>query len=73
MLIVVRSMLDFESGKRPLANRVRRGFADAITRGRSGEDKDGMPGLHCVKEKRGKEGTFKGSKEKEKEKEGGQK
>lgn len=71
MLIVVRSMLDFESGKRPLANRVRRGFADAITRGRSGGDKDGMSGLHCVKEKRGKEGTFKGSKEKEKE--GGQK
>ncbi|KAJ9484928.1 hypothetical protein VN97_g8444, partial [Penicillium thymicola] len=62
MLIVVRSMLDFEGGKRPLAKRVRRGFADAITRGHGGEDKDGMLGLHCVKEKRGKEGALKGSK-----------
>lgn len=66
MLIVVRSMLDFEGGKRPLANRVRRGFADAITRGHGGGDKDGMRGLHCVKEKRGKEGALKGSEQKEK-------
>ncbi|KAJ5588228.1 hypothetical protein N7537_010906 [Penicillium hordei] len=73
MLIVVRSMLDLEGGKRPLAKRVRRGFADAIARGHGGGDKDGMPGLHCVKEKRGKEGAMKGSKEKEKEKEWGQK
>ncbi|KAJ5421218.1 hypothetical protein N7465_003737 [Penicillium sp. CMV-2018d] len=73
MLIVVRSMLDFEGGKRPLAKRVRRGFADAITRARGGGDKDWRMGLHCVKEKRGKEGALKGSKEKGKEKDWGQK
>ena len=72
MLIVVRSMLDFEGEKRPLAKRVRRGFADAIARGRGGGDKDEMRGLHCVKEKRGKGEGLKGSKE-EKEKEWGQK
>ncbi|KAJ6181180.1 hypothetical protein N7519_011641 [Penicillium mononematosum] len=58
MLIVVRAMLDFESGKRPLAKRVRRGFADAITRGGKGEG-DGMGVLHCGREKR--EGGEKGS------------
>lgn len=73
MLIVVRSMLDFEGEKRPLAKRVRRGFADAITRARGGGDKGGMVRLHCVKEKRGKEEGLKGSKEKEKEKDWGQK
>ncbi|KGO75573.1 hypothetical protein PITC_098560 [Penicillium italicum] len=55
MLIVVRSMLEIEGVKRPLAKRVRRGFADAITRGRGGGDKDGVVVLHCVKEKREKE------------------
>ncbi|CAG8908427.1 unnamed protein product [Penicillium egyptiacum] len=52
MLIVVRAMLDLEGGKRPLAKRVRRGFADAIARGRRGGNMDGMGGLHCIKEKR---------------------
>lgn len=70
MLIVVRSMLDFDGGKRPLAKRVRRGFADAITRGHGAGDKDGMRALHCVKEKRGEEGALKGSK---KEKDWGRK
>ncbi|CAG8201152.1 unnamed protein product [Penicillium nalgiovense] len=51
MLIVVRAMLDLEGGKRPLAKRVRRGFADAITRGRGG-DVDGAGVLHCDEEKR---------------------
>ena len=51
MLIVVRAMLDFEGRKRPLAKRVRRGFADAITRGGKG-DGDGIGALHCGKEKR---------------------
>lgn len=62
MLIVVRSMLDFEGAKRPLAKRVRRGFADAISRGRGGGNGDGMGVLHCGKEKRGKQ---EGEKEKD--------
>ncbi|KGO50361.1 hypothetical protein PEX1_105630 [Penicillium expansum] len=65
MLIVVRSMLDFEGGNRPLAKRVRRGFGDAITKGRGGGDKDGMGVLHCVKEKREKEEEKKKKKKKE--------
>ncbi|EKV16276.1 Serine/threonine-protein kinase 33 [Penicillium digitatum] len=65
MLIVIRSMLDFESVKRPLAKRVRRGFADAITRERGRGNTDGMGTLHCVKGKReneegGEEGGQKG-------------
>ena len=51
MLIVVRAMLDLEGGKRPLAKRVRRGFADAITREREG-DVNRIEILHCGKEKR---------------------
>ncbi|OQE16013.1 hypothetical protein PENFLA_c029G08601 [Penicillium flavigenum] len=58
MLIVVRAMLDFEGWKRPLAKRVRRGFADAITRGGKGGG-DGMGVLHCGKGKR--EGREKGN------------
>jgi hypothetical protein len=50
MLIVVRAMLDFEGWKRPLAKRVLRGFADAITRGWEGGG-DGLF-LHCGMEKR---------------------
>ncbi|CAI7627492.1 unnamed protein product [Penicillium glandicola] len=51
MLIVVRSMLDFDGAKRPLAKRVRRGFAEAVDRG-AGKS-DGY--LHCGKERREKE------------------
>jgi hypothetical protein len=62
MLIVVRAMLDFEGRKRPLAKRVRRGFADAITRGGKGDGDGigiGIGGLHCGKEKQ--EGREKGN------------
>ncbi|KAJ5815944.1 hypothetical protein N7447_008177 [Penicillium robsamsonii] len=53
MLVVVRSMLDLEGGKRPLAKRVRRGFAGAVETGGGGRKMEGI--LHCGKWK-GKEG-----------------
>ncbi|OQE38407.1 hypothetical protein PENCOP_c008G02988 [Penicillium coprophilum] len=54
MLVVVRAMLEVEAGKRPLARRVRRGFAEAVERGGGGWK--GV--LHCGKgkgKKRGKD------------------
>ncbi|KAI2729500.1 hypothetical protein CBS147354_885 [Penicillium roqueforti] len=51
MLLVVRAMLDLEGARRPLAGRVRKGFADAITK-KGGGSGDGLLVLHCVKEKR---------------------
>ncbi|KAJ5861743.1 uncharacterized protein N7529_009053 [Penicillium soppii] len=47
MLIVVRAMLDCESGKRPLARRVRRCFAAAVER----VGGKGPLALHCIRRK----------------------